>query len=452
MKALRRACYCVPFIFPPSTHGATLEWDRKLGANQINDLFPLVSADRLGNVFIGEMKLQSPGAEPDDTDVFISKLDSAGNFQWTRQLGTLLYEEIGGIAADGLGHAYIAGATYGDLGGINPGPEDTDVFLAKYDMTGSLLWTRQLGSSRVEWCHGVSADELGSVFVVGQTNGTLAGPAPPSGTRAGFVSKYDSAGNQLWSRQFGPASSTGVSADGLGNVYVTGEGLGPGTTGGPGSAFVTKYGGNGDVLWTRQFAANAPNSTAVSPQGITADKLGNVFVAGATYGNLGGPFQGNTDVFLRKYDAAGNVQWTRQMLPDGAAGVSADGLGGVYLAGGPTFALPGLPPVGGYDCYLMKFDSAGNMLSIDSYATPLGDFSLSVSADGLGSAYMTGYNTGTGCSQSGEPYVVFVAKFSETFAAPEPGSLVLMLIGALSLVDWRRSTLRRQIALVSRAN
>jgi hypothetical protein len=405
--------------------------ERKHGQNDIKDIFTVFYADRLGNVFIGEMKPQNLNVEPNETDAFISKLDSAGNYQWTRQIGTLLYEDIGGISADGLGNAYIAGATYGDLGGINPGPADTDVFLAKYDTNGSLQWTRQLGSPRVEWCHGVSADELGSVFVVGQTNGTLAGPAPPPGTRDGFISKYDAAGNQLWSRQFGPANSTGVSTDSFGNVYVTGDGRGPGTASGPGSAFVTKYEGNGNVLWTRQFAATAPSSMAVTPQGVTADKLGNVFVAGVTYGNLGGPFQGNTDVFLRKYDATGNLQWTRQMLPDGGVGVSADGLGNVYLTGGPTFALPGLPTVAGYDCYLMKFDSAGNMLSIDSYATPNGDVDSSVSADGLGSVYITGHNEGEGDSQYGRPYIVFVAKFSEDGAVPEPAAGGLAIGGVL---------------------
>jgi hypothetical protein len=49
------------------------------------------------------------------------------------------------------------------------------VFISKYDAKGNLLWTGQLGTSTVEENCGVSADRLGNVYISGWTNGSLAG-------------------------------------------------------------------------------------------------------------------------------------------------------------------------------------------------------------------------------------------------------------------------------------
>ena len=70
---------------------------------------------------------------------------------------------------------------------------------------------------------GVSADGLGNVYLLGDTNGNLA--APNAGSYDAFVSKYNSVGSRLWTQQIGSAGtdhSTGVSADGLGNIYMSG--------------------------------------------------------------------------------------------------------------------------------------------------------------------------------------------------------------------------------------
>ena len=47
--------------------------------------------------------------------------------------------------------------------------------------------------------------------------------------------------------------------------------------------------------------------------GVSADGLGNVYISGYTDGSLGGPNAGGDDAFVSKYDAAGNFQWTQQL-------------------------------------------------------------------------------------------------------------------------------------------
>lgn len=81
---------------------------------------------------------------------------------------------------------------------------------------------------------------------------------------------------------------------------------------------------------------------------------------GVTAGSLEGPNAGQDDAFVRKYDAAGGLLWTRQFgtsTEEGPRDVSADGLGNVYLSGNTKGSLGG-PNAGGDDAFLAKFSEA----------------------------------------------------------------------------------------------
>jgi hypothetical protein len=140
---------------------------------------------------------------------------------WTRQVGTSGFDESTSVSADALGNVYISGETEGNLGGTNAG--SYDAFVSKYNSAGALQWTRQIGTSQFEDSNGVEADGLGNVYLLGNTNGSLSGPN--AGNTDPFVRKYNAAGTVLWTRQFGTSStdySLGISSDSLGNVFVSG--------------------------------------------------------------------------------------------------------------------------------------------------------------------------------------------------------------------------------------
>ena len=198
--------------------------------------------------------------------------------------------------------------------GILPGQTNAggyDAFVRKYDADGNTVWTRQFGSSATDYAYGISVDASG-VYVAGYTAGTLPGQTSAGGYDA-FVRKYDADGNEVWTRQFGSSASdqaSGISADASG-VYVTGytSGALPGQTSAGGTdAFVRKYDTNGNEVWTRQFGSSASDQAS----GISVDASG-VYVTGFTYGALPGQtYAGSSDAFVRKYDADGNAVWTRQ--------------------------------------------------------------------------------------------------------------------------------------------
>lgn len=80
--------------------------------------------------------------------------------EWIRQFGTLRSEFSPGVAVDDLGNAYISGTTGNSLGGPNAGVED--VFLAKYDAIGNLVWYRQTGTLGIDIGAGVAVDGAGN--------------------------------------------------------------------------------------------------------------------------------------------------------------------------------------------------------------------------------------------------------------------------------------------------
>ena len=196
--------------------------------------------------------------------------------------------------------------------------------------------------------------------MAGQTQGTLPGQSS-AGNADAFVRKYDADGVELWTRQFGSSSfdqALGVSSDSSG-VYVVGQTRGtlPGqSSAGRDDAFIRKYDAGGTEQWTRQFGSSRPDSAL----GVSVDSSG-VYIVGHSPGALAG--QGNAGSFgpfVRKYDADGTERWTRQFGSrfDQSLGVSADS-SGVYVAGFTRGTLPDQTRAGGIDAFVRKYDGSG---------------------------------------------------------------------------------------------
>ncbi len=169
-----------------------------------------------------------------------------------------------------------------------------------------------------------------------------------------------------WIRQFSTSEddfANELAPDGAGGVLLAGTtkgGLGGGSVG-PRNVFLTRYDSEGDQLWIRQFGAGGSNFAGA----LTRDGAGGVLFAGSTFGSVGGPHAGSWDVFLARYDSAGDRHWIRQFgtsSADLARALAPDGAGGVLLAG-DTYGRLGGPNAGGADAFLARF--------IDAF--PLGD-------------------------------------------------------------------------------
>jgi hypothetical protein len=386
-------------------------WTRLFGTSQ-HDVANGIAADGSGVYVAGATSGILPGqtGQQFQADSFVRKYDAGGIELWTRQFSavtnsSLVNDVAQGVAVDASG-VYVAGSTGGTLPGqISAGGVDS--YLRKYDASGTELWTRQFGVAGVgaDQASGVAVDSSG-VYVVGVTQGAL--PGQTITVTNAYLRKFDTSGSEVWHRQFTslfPATDIARAVDADGNVYVAGK-IGGVPQGYPSDAFVSKYDDAGNLLWTRQFGGSnfccSPAEDVVN--GIAVDASG-VYVAGSTDGLLPGQTSSGAsqlDAFVRKYDTDGNELWTRQFgtgFAESAVAIAMDASGGVYVAGNTNGRIPNQtggfePSAGGVDVFVRKYDPAGNALWTRQFGSAGADQVSGVAANASGEVYVTGDTSG----------------------------------------------------------
>lgn len=372
-------------------------------------------------------------------DSFVRKYSQNGNELWIRQFGSEEDDTPEGIALDDQGNLYVVGRVYAHLPdqsneGLN------DAFLRKYDSDGTEIWTRQFGTEERDSARSVVVDGGGSVYVVGETKGAFPGFTHKEAYRAAFVRKYDGDGNELWARQFSTRAddfAKGLAVDGQGNLYVVGSvgspigGELPGEVflGGFSDAFVRKYDGDRNELWTRQFGTGG-RDTATD---VVAGSGEGVYIVGETNGAFPGQDNlGGEDAFVRKYNSEGNELWTRQFgtsEADEANDVALDGSANVYVVGETDEALPDQTYAGGFgDAFVRKYDGDGAELWTRQFGTEQIDLVDGVDIDDEGNLYLVGLTEGVLPGQISlggrDAFAIKIADPAPTVSAPTlaPGS------------------------------
>lgn len=355
---------------------------------------------------------------------FILKLNSDGEFAWVRTLtgkdnsaaGIALDPEEGTIAVTG----YFTDSVYFDeaqstrLNATGPG----HIFVAKYDTAGSLIWTKQMGTSKGK-NHGmdIAIDAAGNILTTGLFTDTVdfdpgTGTANLVATAAPgpnvFVSKLNRDGEYVWARAMGStgqgsySSGFGIATDAAGNVFTTGvfQGVGAFNPNNPASIiysisnqsyFLSKLDANGNYGWVKMFERINPTSVD-NGMSVKTDKNGAVYTAGY----FGGSSYFDDDVtqpsreaftsgasspnpFLIKTDADGNFVWGRQVESDDHSrgfNVLVGPNGNIYLSGffsgnadfNPSGTPHDLTAVSQLDGFVMKLfcsDTTSSALSVE---------------------------------------------------------------------------------------
>jgi len=330
-------------------------------------------------------------------DAFLAKYDLVGNQLWNVTWGGPNNERGRGVTVDGSNNVYLCGYTgsFG-LGGY-------DAFLVKYDSAGNQLWNITWGNLGSDDSYGVAVDGNNSIYICGKTTSFGAG-----GYDA-FLVKYDPAGNQLWNVTWGGANGEHgckVAPDGNNNVYISGD---TNTFGAGGyDAFLVKYDPAGNQLWNVTWGGSNDEIS----YGVTLDGTNNAYICGDT-SSFG---MGSADVFLVKYDIAGNQLWNTTWGGsniDYGEGVAVDGANNIYLYGDTnSFGA------GNYDVFLAKYDSYGNKLWNITWGDANTEFGGAVTIDGNNYAYICGYTNSFGSSG----YDAFLVKYYYSSPSSTPSS------------------------------
>ncbi len=227
------------------------------------------------------------------------------------------------------------------------------------------------------------------------------------GTRDVFVARIDAAGDVVWTTYLGGSGSdyaalcSAIAIDSSQNVFVTGYTDSPDLAhrmndyqGGTLDSFVAKVSSGGTVAWTLYLGGTDVDSA----RGITVVGTDDALVGGYTKSgdlpNATNVNHGGYDGYVARINGAGSVLWTTYLGgsdDDYAQAVATSGSHDVFVAG---YSYPAI--IGGRDATLTKLDSATGHVAWMSYLGGTGDdYGESVATDGGGRVYVAGYTYST---------------------------------------------------------
>lgn len=210
-------------------------------------------------------------------------------------------------------------------------------------------WSYSFGGAGTNTAYDVAVDATGGVVVAGTFTGSMnvGGALTSAGGFDVFLAKFDPTGAPVWSKRFGaagPDQALGVTLDPAGNIIITGYFQGTVSFGGTALAskggddiFVAKFDAAGNPLWSRSYGTTRDDEG----HDVVADGLGNLIITGH-YGlalDFGGgttPFVGSVDAFILKLDAGGAYQWNKvagSTNLDEGFGVAVDASNNIAVTG-----------------------------------------------------------------------------------------------------------------------
>ena len=279
---------------------------------------------------------------------------------WISQFGSTEPDSPRAFAVDSAGSLIIVGQTEGDIVGGTTTQQYCS-FIAKITSDGERSWTNQCQVGSLQYFNlvDVVVDEQNNIYVLGTYDYDS----------DVMVFKLDTNANLIWSKAFGRSDATeepkALYRAKDGNLYITGVVR----SNGVGAIFLSKLTANGHTVTTKEFGSFNGWGASVA---LDEDSQGNIYVAGYVDGDFDGQTgSGNEDIFLTKFNTAGDKVWTKlfgsitapehQLKSDIARAMTIVN-DVIYIAGDTQGNLGGKTNSGNYDMFVTKFSTDGGIL------------------------------------------------------------------------------------------
>ncbi|MBK7946935.1 MAG: SBBP repeat-containing protein [Flavobacteriales bacterium] len=354
------------------------EWARSASGTGA-DIGEKVATDGNGNVFVtgsfssssisfGSIVVTKEPGSSTSSAIFLAKYGPNGDALWAISAGGHEVDIANGIATDASGNVCIIGGFQSDsirfgattLHNTSTGSTE-DVFVAKYDSNGNLLWARSdggAGGTPRDVGNAIAVDGNGNVYACGYfrsasfTFGSLA-PLTNAGQADAFIVKFDADGNALWARSEAGSNGgdgdffTRIATDASDRIYAAGHYYGSSITIGGTTLtnvndndelFIAKYDSDGNPLWAQGAHGNGDDQIV----GIATDQDGNLVATGwyqgfpITFGTNTLSNSGSKDIFIAKYAPDGALLWATRAggaFSEESSAIATDGSGNIYLTG-----------------------------------------------------------------------------------------------------------------------
>jgi len=275
---------------------------------------------------------------------------------------------------------------------------------------------KQLGSIGNDEFNFIKLCNDGGIVASGNTDSNVTLGSNQLNYSGGFVTKFDSAGTNLWIIPAGEniigfavrpdETYPGITVDDSNNIYVFGEFSDTAFVGstiisdtGSNNCFLAKLNANGNVIWLKKVCDEGYLfSAGVDPYGnvvLIGNFSGTVHVDTAAITSAGGS---GYDILIVKYDSNGNLVWVKQaggsgFYDDTGFSIDVDNSGNIYVGGhirtnanfdSLTLLSHG---IAGYDGFIAKYNSAGNI----QFVKYCGYTCNAVAVDLYGNCYVGGY-------------------------------------------------------------
>ncbi len=368
------------FVTKFTKHGNFI-WAVAVGGSAYDIAYDII-LDHDGNVLVGgafggyvefEPGNSSTGLSAEgNSDAFLWKLNTAGDFMWVKQFGGEGNDLIYSLAA-GVGGSYASGL-FEATADLDPGANETilssagqqDIFITHLDASGNFLWAKQFGNDSYDFVASITLDDLQNLYITGMFNNTVDfNPngeefnltAETSSTTDIFLVKLSNDGAFTWAKKMGGSAidlSTALVAGPSGEVYLTGVfqetcDFNPGeevtalTAVGPeGDTYVAKYDADGELIWVKKFSGYPASQ---SSQSIALDAQDGLYLTGwFTYtvdfdpgmNVVNRTSAGDKDAFVVKLNTEGSFDWVLQLAgtaENSSYGISLDDSLNIYTVG-----------------------------------------------------------------------------------------------------------------------